>query len=60
MVAVPLEYPRPALLAALTLGVLSGDTHDDRLAFLELAAGDLRDAAIGDARGDFARHRLRR
>ena len=50
---VSLENPRAALLAALTLTLtltLAHDAHDHRVAFLELTAGDLRQAAIGEAR----------
>ena len=47
--------PRLTLAALLSL---AATRHDDALAFLEIAASDLRDAAIGDARGDFARRRF--
>src|SRR3954469_13699244 len=52
-----LQDARAALLltAALALAVLPRGSRDDRLAFLERAAGDLGDAPIADARRHLAR-----
>src|SRR5690349_7421541 len=49
-----------AALAPLPLGAraLPAGRDDHRLAFLERATRDLREPAIGDARGDFSRLRL--
>src|SRR5690349_15074800 len=57
-----LQDARPALTRSATpltlLARLARRTGDHHLAFLEIAARDLGDAAIGDAGGDFARDRL--
>src|SRR5262245_13313121 len=48
------------LLSALTLVVLPGNAGDHLLAFLELAAGDFGEAAIGEPGGHLARLRFTR
>src|SRR5207253_2159259 len=44
----------PLTTAPLLIRILAGDRHDDRVAFLECAAGDLGDATVGDAGRDLA------